>query len=238
MPPEELLINAVEAVVFASPEPVHAREIAEAFGDVDEERIDEALQSLVSRYDKASGGLFVEQVAGGYRLATRPEVGAWVRQFFRQRNRTRLTPATLEALAIVAYRQPITAPEIQAVRGKDPTYALKVLLEKKMIRILGRKKVVGNPLLYGTTKRFLEHFGLNGLSDLPSIDEFDTFVDTLEDAQGRLFGEETDASLSDDGPEGAEIEDAGAEFSPEDADGDGSDEASPEERAEAPRKDE
>ena len=96
-----------------------------------------------------------------------------VRQFFRQRNRTRLSPAALETLAIIAYRQPITVPEIQAMRGVDPSGALKSLLEKSMVRILGRKKVVGNPLLYGTTKQFLVHFALNQLEDLPSIEEFD-----------------------------------------------------------------
>jgi segregation and condensation protein B len=201
-PPEELLLHAVEAVVFASPEPVHPREIAEAFGEPDDERIERALEALVERYARTDGGLFVEQVAGGYRFATRPDVGAWVRQFFRQRNRTRLTPATLEALAIVAYRQPVTGPEIQAVRGKDPSYALKVLLEKKMIRILGRKKVVGNPLLYGTTKRFLEHFGLNGLTDLPSIEEFDSFLGALDGAQGQLFVEPAGTEPGPDGDDG------------------------------------
>jgi segregation and condensation protein B len=123
----------------------------------------------------------VEQVAGGFRLATKPAVGALVRPFFRQRNRTRLSPAALETLAIVAYRQPATVPEIQAIRGVDPTGALKNLLEKKLVRILGRKKVVGNPLLYGTTTQFLVHFGLNKLEDLPSIEEFDAFVGALEE---------------------------------------------------------
>jgi segregation and condensation protein B len=177
---QDSLVDVVEAVVFASPEPVQAREIAEAFDDFEVEAIEEALEALIERYASARGGLFVEKVAGGYRFATRPEVGDRVRTFFRHRNRTRLTPATLEGLAIIAYRQPVTAPEIQSVRGKDPSYALKVLLEKKLIRILGRKKVVGNPLLYGTTQRFLEHFGLDSLSDLPSIEEFDSFLGTLE----------------------------------------------------------
>jgi segregation and condensation protein B len=209
-PPEELLRDAVEAVVFASPEPVHPAEIAEAFGDVPEERVQDILDSLVERYAGLGGGLFVERVAGGYRFATRPEVGAWVRQFFRQRNRTRLTPATLEVLAIVAYRQPVTAPEVQAVRGKDPTYGLKVLLEKKLIRILGRKKVVGNPLLYGTTKRFLEHFGLNNLGDLPSIEEFDAFLGSLDGAQGRLFVPADGEPADGDPPRVDELEAADA----------------------------
>lgn len=187
MPPEDLLRAAVEAVVFASPEPVSAAEIAAAFGGSPVEGVAAALEELCEQYARSDGGLRVERVAGGFRLATRTEVGPWVRQFFRNRNRSRLSPATLETLAVIAYRQPITGPEIQALRGRDPAYALKVLLEKRMIRILGRKKVVGNPLLYGTTKHFLVHFGLNGLTDLPSIEEFDSFLGALVDSQGDLF---------------------------------------------------
>jgi segregation and condensation protein B len=107
-------------------------------------------------------------------------VGPWVRRFFQQRNRTRLSPAALETLAIVAYRQPVTGPEIQAIRGKDPGAALKGLLDKKLVRCLGRKKVVGSPLLYGTPREFLVHFGLNSLEDLPSIEDFDQFLEVLD----------------------------------------------------------
>ena len=176
------LVAAVEAVLFAAGEPVHPKEIAAAFEGTDEDAVRAAIELLASRYATGPGGLVVEQVAGGYRLATKPAVGAVVRQFFRQRNRTRLSPAALETLAIVAYRQPATVPEIQAIRGVDPTGALKNLLEKKLVRILGRKKVVGSPLLYGTTKQFLVHFGLNKLEDLPSIEEFDQFVGALDEA--------------------------------------------------------
>ena len=176
------LVAAVEAVLFAAGESVHPKEIAAAFEGTDEDAVRAAIELLPSRYATGPGGLVVEQVAGGYRLATKPAVGALVRQFFRQRNRTRLSPAALETLAIVAYRQPATVPEIQAIRGVDPTGALKNLLEKKLVRILGRKKVVGSPLLYGTTKQFLVHFGLNKLEDLPSIEEFDQFVGALDEA--------------------------------------------------------
>ena len=186
-PPEELLESALEAIIFASSEPVRPEDLGSALGGIPGDEVDAALQRLAARYIQGEGGLVLEQVAGGYRLATRSNVGAWVRMFFRNQNRTRLTPATLEVLAIVAYRQPVTAPEIQAIRGKDPTYGLKVLLEKRLLRIMGRKKVVGNPLLYGTSKQFLVHFGLNSLKDLPSIEEFDAFLDTLEQAQPVLF---------------------------------------------------
>ena len=187
-PPGSDLIAAVEAVLFAAAEPVQPKEIAAAFQGATEAEVAAAIDALRERYASGPGGLSVEQVAGAFRLATKPEVGAMVRQFFRQRNRTRLSPAALETLAIIAYRQPITVPEIQAMRGVDPSGALKSLLEKSMVRILGRKKVVGNPLLYGTTKQFLVHFGLNELEDLPSIEEFDEFLGVLQGAQAPVFG--------------------------------------------------
>jgi segregation and condensation protein B len=187
--PTSDLIAAVEAVLFAAAEPVHPREIAAAFEGATESEVAAAIDALRERYADGPGGLTVEQVAGAFRLATKPEVGAIVRQFFRQRNRTRLSPAALETLAIIAYRQPITVPEIQAIRGVDPSGALKSLLEKSMVRILGRKKVVGNPLLYGTTKQFLVHFALNRLEDLPSIEEFDEFLGAFQGGQAPRFGD-------------------------------------------------
>lgn len=188
------LVPAVEAVLFAAGEPVHPREIAGAFEGATEDDVRGAIASLAERYARGASGLLVEEVAGGYRIATRPEVGALVRRFFRQRNRARLSAAALETLAVVAYRQPVTAPEIQAIRGVDPSAALKSLLDKKLVRILGRKKVVGNPLLYGTSKQFLVHFGLNRLSDLPSIEEFDAFVGAIEGGPNPLFPQEGEAS--------------------------------------------
>ncbi len=173
------LVAAIGAVLFASGEPVQPKEIASALEGVAVPDVQAAIEELEVQYEKNEAGLRLEWVAGGVRLATRPEVAEWVRQFFRQRHRTRLSHAALETLAIVAYRQPVTAPEIQAIRGKDPQGPLKNLLEKKLLRILGKKKVVGNPLLYGTSKQFLVHFGLNSLADLPSMDEFDAFVGGL-----------------------------------------------------------
>ena len=121
---DDLLVPAVGAVIFASDEPVPAKEIAEAFGGIDEAEVEAAIEQLGAEHASGSSGLRIEKVAGGYRLATRTDVGALVRQFMRQRNRTRLSAAALETLAIVAYRQPVTVPEIQAIRGKDPTAAL------------------------------------------------------------------------------------------------------------------
>ena len=173
------LVAAVGAVLFASGEPVQPKEIASALEGVTLPDVKKATETLQAQYETNEAGLRLECVAGGVRLATRPEVAEWVRQFFRERHRTRLSPAAFETLAIVAYRQPVTAPEIQGIRGKDPQGPLRNLLEKKLLRILGKKKVLGNPLLYGTSKQFLVHFALNSLADLPSIDEFDAFVGGL-----------------------------------------------------------
>lgn len=182
------VVAAVEAILFAAGEPVHPKEIAAALGEgLDEEAVAAAVDALSRALDERRSALCVERVAGAFRLATRSEVGAQVRQFFRQRNRTRLSPAALETLAIVAYRQPITAPEIQAIRGVDPSGALRSLVDRKLLRILGRKKVVGNPLLYGTSKHFLVHFGLDRLTDLPSIEDFDQFLGALETVEAPLF---------------------------------------------------
>jgi segregation and condensation protein B len=183
---EQALVGAVGAMIFASDEPVQVKELASALGGLEAKRVVEAIDELQRRLEGADVGLQVERIAGGARLATRSEVGAWVRQLIRQRNRTRLSLPALETLAIVAYRQPVTAPEIQAIRGKDPSAALKGLLDKKLLRCLGRKKVVGNPLLYGTTKQFLEHFGLNDLRDLPSLEEFEQLIGVLEERQADL----------------------------------------------------
>ena len=195
--PEELL-PAVGAVIFASNEPVQPKEIARALGRIGVEEVEEAIRQLEKSYKRKNVGLCLEWIAGGVRLATRPEVGGWIRRFFRERNRTRLSLAALETLAIVAYRQPITLPEIQAIRGKDPSAALKGLLEKKLVRCLGRKKVVGSPLLYGTAGEFLTHFGLNRLDDLPSIEEFDQFLGALEAEHGELAA----AGADPEGPGG------------------------------------
>jgi segregation and condensation protein B len=203
-PNEEQLVAAIGAVVFASDEPVVPREVAAALGDLDVAEVERAIGVLEERYASCDVGITVERIAGGIRLATRSDVAAWVRRWFRQRNRARLSPAALETLAIIAYRQPVTAPEIQAIRGKDPTAALHGLLDKRLVRCLGRKKVVGNPLLYGTSKEFLVHFGLDSLGDLPSIEEFDQFLETLDAAAGGAVDPAGDAAAAPPVGDGAE----------------------------------
>jgi len=158
--------------VFAAEEPLTLEDLVDLFPGAGKDTLQSTLDSLVRTCGAEDRGLMVQQVAGGYRMTTRPEIGEWVRALFRSRNRRRLSSQALETLAIIAYRQPITTPEIQAIRGTDPTSVLDALLEKRLVRILGRKKVVGKPNLYGTTREFLAHFGLNSLEDLPEVMEF------------------------------------------------------------------
>lgn len=203
---EEEVVAAVGAMIFASDEPVQPKELASALGGLGKNEVENAIRELEDRLQQASVGLQIERIAGGARLATRTEVGVWVRRLFRQRNRTRLSLPALETLAIVAYRQPVTAPEIQAIRGKDPAAALKGLLDKKLLRCLGRKKVVGNPMLYGTTRGFLEHFGLNDLNDLPSLEEFDELIGVLEERQAALGPPSEEETTGDSELDGATAE--------------------------------
>lgn len=165
---------AIEAVLFVASEPVPRERLLELFGKRDRSKAEEALETVLNRYEAAPArGIFIEQVAGGLRLVTRPELNSYLRKYFEVSGRSRLSLAALETLAIVAYRQPITGPEIQDLRGVSSSGVLKTLLEKRLVKIAGRKKVVGKPFLYRTTREFLMHFGLESLDDLPPLEEFE-----------------------------------------------------------------
>ncbi|HEY0514948.1 MAG TPA: SMC-Scp complex subunit ScpB [Thermoanaerobaculia bacterium] len=165
---------AFEAILFVSSEPVPRAKLLELFEEEERELATEALEAVLARYAEGDGrGVLVEDVAGGVRLATRPEVVGWLRRFFDVAGGNKLSMAALETLAIIAYRQPVTGPEIQELRGVSAAGVLKTLLERRMVRIAGRKEVVGKPFLYGTTREFLVHFGLNSLTDLPPLEEFE-----------------------------------------------------------------
>ena len=172
VPEPERLRAIVEALMFAAEEPLTLGDLEDLFPTATPGLLQETVERVVRRSEAEDSGVQVIRVAGGYRMTTRPELGEWVRALFRSRNRRRLSAAALETLAIVAYRQPITTPEIQALRGIDPAGVLQTLLDRRLLRVVGRKKVVGNPLLYCTTQDFLTHFGLNSLSDLPTLEEF------------------------------------------------------------------
>jgi segregation and condensation protein B len=165
---------AIEAILFVSSEPVPRTRLIELFDEDEREQAAAALAAVLERYAAGEArGVMVEDVAGGVRLVTRPEMGVWLRRFFEVASGSKLSMAALETLAIVAYRQPITGPEIQELRSVNPVGVLKTLLEKRLVRIAGRKEVVGKPFLYATTREFLVHFGLNSLRDLPPLEEFE-----------------------------------------------------------------
>jgi len=189
----------IEAVLFVSSEPVPRTRLLELFEEEEREEAAAALDAVLARYAAGSGrGVMVEDVAGGVRLVTRPEMGVWLRRFFDVAGSSKLSMAALETLAIIAYRQPITGPEIQELRSVSPVGVLKTLLEKRLVRIAGRKEVVGKPFLYATTREFLVHFGLNSLRDLPPLEEFE-----------ETFG--AAAGLGERGARGGEGERGGAE---------------------------
>ena len=185
---------ALEAILFVSSEPVPRAKLMEMFEEGEErEEAARALGAVLARYDGEEGrGILVEDVAGGVRLATRPEVVGWLRRFFDVASGNKLSMAALETLAIIAYRQPMTGPEIQELRGVSAAGVLKTLLERRLVRIVGRKEVVGKPFLYGTTREFLMHFGLKTLEDLPPLEEFE---ETFGEGGGEL------ASASPEAPD-------------------------------------
>jgi segregation and condensation protein B len=171
LPPAEVRA-ALEALIFASPQPVTAREIARVLEGVPKPDWRSALEELRADYARDGRGLQLVEVAGGWQITTRPEYNDWIRELLDPQSPTRLSIQALETLAVIAYKQPVTLPEIIELRGIKSGGVLKTLLEKRLIRIMGRKEVVGRPILYGTTKHFLLHFGLKDLSELPRIEEF------------------------------------------------------------------
>jgi segregation and condensation protein B len=160
----------VEALIFASPEPLTLKQMYKLLDSEPKEDIAAAVAALKRDYDRP-GGLQLVEVAGGLQIVTRPDLHEWVRRLFHERSTQKLTVQALETLAVIAYKQPITALEVAEVRGVNTSGVLNTLLERHMIKIVGRKQVVGRPFLYATTKEFLIRFGLNDLTDLPKVED-------------------------------------------------------------------
>ena len=176
MEPNELRAT-IEAILFISNEPVRTEDLAEAFADDGGlDAVIAQLEEIKRTLDASIGGFMLEQAAGGWRLATRAEHEPTLKKYFDRKGQNRLSIAALETLAIVAYRQPITAPEVSDIRGVNSSSSIRTLLERHMIRVAGRKNVVGSPFLYKTTKDFLLHFGLNDIRDLPRLEEFGDLI--------------------------------------------------------------
>jgi segregation and condensation protein B len=159
-----------EALIFASPEPLTLKMLYTLLPDEPREDVRAAVDALQQEYSQR-GGLHLVEVAGGYQITTRPEYHEWVRRLFHERTTQKLSVQALETLAVIAYKQPITAAEIGEIRGVNTSGVLSTLMERHLIKIVGRKNVIGRPFLYGTTKEFLIRFGLRDLSDLPKIED-------------------------------------------------------------------
>jgi segregation and condensation protein B len=160
----------LEALIFASPDPLTPKAMFKLLDSEPKEDVVAALAELKQDYERP-GGLQLVEVAGGYQIVTRSDLHEWVRRLFHERTTQKLTVQALETLAVIAYRQPITAAEITEVRGVNTSGVLNTLLERHLIKIVGRKQVVGRPFMYATTKEFLIRFGLNELADLPKVED-------------------------------------------------------------------
>jgi segregation and condensation protein B len=166
---EPTLKTILEAILFASDEPVPVDRLADAAGeDVNVDQVREALRELVAEYDAGGRAFTVQEVAGGYQLFTRPEFSKYMKKLFRARSDAKFTQAALETLAIIAYKQPVTRAEIEDIRGVAAGDLVRTLMEKGLVRVTGRSELLGRALLYGTTKKFLQVFGLPSIKELPS----------------------------------------------------------------------
>lgn len=206
--------QVLEALLLAAAEPVTAQRLAGVLGESSAREVREALAALNGEYAESARGFRIEEIAGGFQLRTLPELAPWL-QKLRPQPPLRLSRAALETLAIIAYRQPMTRAELEHVRGVDVGAVVTSLVERKLVRIAGHREVPGRPMLYATTPRFLEIFGLGSLSDLPTLREIEELLRDRA-AQGLDAGERDEAASAAD----AEPSDADAESEPADDAGD------------------
>lgn len=180
---ENIYKNIIEALIFSSDEPLTNAEIIKAIKGIDgedaeitAEDINSAIDLLNQEYEATSRAVKIVKIAGGYLFATREEYAKYIGYLSSEKTKRRLSQAALETLAIIAYKQPITKPELESIRGVNSDYILATLLDKKLITISGRAETIGRPLLYTTTEEFLKYFGLNSLSDLPKPREIEEIM--------------------------------------------------------------
>lgn len=162
----------LESLLFVSPEPMSVVRLMSAIGNTTKVEVEEALRSLGQALEQEGRGVRLAEIAGGYRIVTKQEYASWIKRLDKTKTAAKLSRSALESLAIIAYKQPLVRAEIEEIRGVETAGVLRTLLERKLVRIVGRKEVPGRPIMYGTTKFFLEHFGLSDLSQLPPLREF------------------------------------------------------------------
>ena len=172
----EELKPIIESLIFVSEEPMSVKQLSALLDGESSEAINEAAEQLVAEFNARGGGLEMRRLAGGYQIRTRPEHSEYVRRYLKSQPSARLSLAALETLAVIAYKQPITIPEILEIRGVTSTSAIKTLLDRRLIVARGHKQVVGRPMMYGTSKEFLIQFGLSDLSELPNLEDFEDLM--------------------------------------------------------------
>ena len=205
----EDLKNIVESILFVAEEPLTVDRIKRVVADADTTEIRAALQALSQEYEVREGGFYLREVAGGFQFRTRPDYTEWVKRLLMPKP-PRLSRAALETLAIIAYKQPAIRSDIEHLRGVDCGGVLRVLLERNLIRVLGRKDIPGRPLIYGTTRRFLEVFDLKDLKELPSPEEIESVAREKFDLIEELEQTDAEASSTSEQPDVANFESAEA----------------------------
>ena len=200
--------NIIESLLFAADEPLSIDRLKKIITDIKPQELREALEELRAEYEARQGGFYLKEVANGYQIRTRPDYKEYIKRLLQPRPQ-RLSKAALETLAIIAYKQPVIRSDVEHIRGVDCGGVLRVLLERQFIRVLGRKDIPGRPLIYATTKRFLEVFDLKNLKDLPTPKEIEEFGRELseevdetdrEEETGEILSEDTDETVASSVP--------------------------------------
>ncbi|OIO33092.1 MAG: SMC-Scp complex subunit ScpB [Candidatus Omnitrophica bacterium CG1_02_40_15] len=189
--------NIIEAMLFVSDKPLFLSEIKIVLEGPDANEIKDVIAELASEFETHGRALRIKEIAGGYQIVTDPVLASWLKKLYKTAGADRLSGPSLETLAIIAYKQPATKPEIEAIRGVNVDGVLKTLIEKNLVKIMGRRETVGRPIIYGTTQEFLQYFGLNSLDELPKLEEFNftekdielpEHLQKKEEAQNELSG--------------------------------------------------
>jgi segregation and condensation protein B len=215
------LKKILESLLFVSEVPISVKKAVSTLKDTNAAEVQQAFATLTEEINAMDRSFQIVQVAEGFQIVTRPEYHRWAKDLYKIISKTRLSKPSLEALAIIAYKQPVTRAEVEAIRGVDVSNMIQTLLEKRMVRILGRAETPGRPLLYGTTNEFLIHFGLKDLSDLPKVSEIQELAgdkpspEFLKEMEGELRRRETKLGLAPMEEEGAFQAESGFTTPPE-----------------------
>lgn len=207
----------IEALLFATDEPLSVKDMIAIFGEfqsgelplkrITEQVILDSIEQLNKEYESSGRSMHIVRVAGGYQFATLPLYAEWLGKMMKEKSKRKLSASALESLAVIAYKQPVTKPEIESIRGVNADYIIRSLLERNMITIVGRAATPGRPLLYGTTAEFLKHFGLNDLSELPKPREIDELMAEAEfEVEKQLLKEqEAKAAANEEADDGDDV---------------------------------